>query len=156
MSSSRRQDRKQRAEKQRARKVTRRTLGYGAAVVGVLALSGWLVARPLLRGKTVADRGDVLVVQANMGGFQPKILRVKANTPVTIQLESQDTRFHLDGGGRHQFAIDELGVDIVAPPLGFQEETFVFSEPGTYPFYCSICCGGKANPTMWGQLIVEG
>lgn len=155
MSQIRRQERKRRATQQHRRQRTRRTLGYGAVVLAVLALSGWFVAKPLLRGQVVVDRGDVLVVRANMGGFQPNILRVRANTPITIQLESLDTRFHRDGGGRHQFAIDELGVDIIAPPLGSEEKTFVISEPGTYAFYCSICCGGKANPSMWGRLIVE-
>ncbi len=158
MSQIRRQERKQRAAQQHRQRQTGRTLGYGAVVLAVLALSGWFVAKPLLRGQAVVDPGestDTLVVRANMQGFQPQILRVRANTPITIQLVSLDTRFHRDGGGRHQFAIDELGVDIVAPPLGSEEETFVVSEPGTYSYYCSICCGGKANPSMWGRLIVE-
>jgi cytochrome c oxidase subunit II len=158
MSQIRRQERKQRVAQQHRRRQTRRTLGYGTVVLAVLALSGWFVAKPLLRGQAVVDLSestDTLVVRANMQGFQPKLLRARANTPITIQIVSMDTRFHRDGGGRHQFAIDELGVDIVAPPLGSEEKTFVISEPGTYAFYCSICCGGKANPSMWGRLIVE-
>lgn len=90
-----------------------------------------------------------------MAGFQPFVISAQAGRPITVQLESMDTRFHLDGGGRHQFAIDELGVNIIAPPLGVAEETFVVEEPGEYRFYCSICCGGKANPSMWGTLIVK-
>src|SRR3972149_2301788 len=26
---------------------------------------------------------------------------------------------------------------------------------GVYDYYCDVCCGGKANPTMRGKLIVE-
>ncbi len=90
-----------------------------------------------------------------MGGFRPKVIRARAGEPITIRLESLDTRFHLDGGGQHQLAIDELGVNLIASPLGTSDTTFVVPEPGVYPFYCSICCGGKANPTMWGRLIVR-
>ena len=154
MTRDRRMGRRQRAEEQRRERRTRHVFGYGLVVVVVLGLAGWLVARPLLGNRPI-PRGDVRVVQADMGGFRPTVLSVQANTPFTIRLESLDTRFHRDGGGRHQFAIDELGIDIVAPPLGSREETFVVREPGTYSFYCSICCGGKANPSMWGRLIVE-
>ncbi|MBI3460116.1 cupredoxin domain-containing protein, partial [Candidatus Acetothermia bacterium] len=35
------------------------------------------------------------------------------------------------------------------------EATFTPTKPGTYEFYCNICCGGKANPSMQGKLIVE-
>jgi peptide/nickel transport system substrate-binding protein len=34
--------------------------------------------------------------------------------------------------------------------------TFTPDKAGTYTFYCDICCGGKANPTMNGQIVVEG
>jgi heme/copper-type cytochrome/quinol oxidase subunit 2 len=141
----------------RRRQSRRRLLqvGYVAVVVSVVLVAGWLVARPLVRGWLPGSSADVLLVKANMTGFQPYLLRAKVGKPIKLRLESLDTRFHLDGGGRHQFAIDERGVDVIAPPLGSVDVTFTVSEPGTYQFYCSICCGGKANPTMWGRLIVE-
>ncbi len=112
------------------------------------------MARPFLRGGN-DDAGAVLLVQADMGGFRPKLIRARAGDTITIRLESLDNRFHTDGGGKHQLAIDELGVDIIAPALGGREVTLVVSEPGVYPFYCSICCGGKGNPNMWGRLVIE-
>ncbi|MBI2074196.1 MAG: cupredoxin domain-containing protein, partial [Gemmatimonadetes bacterium] len=57
--------------------------------------------------------------------------------------------------GKHQFAIDALGVNIIAPPLGTREATFTPPAPGAYEYYCDVCCGGRANPTMVGKLIVE-
>jgi heme/copper-type cytochrome/quinol oxidase subunit 2 len=118
-------------------------------------LGVWLIGRTFLGSGDAAERGQVVLVEANMSGFRPKVIRVKAGEPVTVRLKSLDTPFHTDGGGKHQFAIDELGVDIIAPPGGTREATFTVSEPGVYGFYCSVCCGGKANRAMWGRLIVK-
>jgi len=90
-----------------------------------------------------------------MGGFSTSEIQAKAGRPLTVRLTSVDNRFHTDGGGKHQFAIDALGVDIIAPPLGTREATFTPKEPGIYEYYCDVCCGGRANPTMVGKLIIE-
>ncbi len=111
--------------------------------------------RPFVPRSDSGDESGVIVVEADMGGFHPKLIRARAGESVTLRLESLDTPFHTDGGGKHQLAIDRLGIDIIAPPRGSEEITFVAPEPGVYAFYCSICCGGKANPAMWGRLIVE-
>jgi len=72
-----------------------------------------------------------------------------------VRLTSLDNAYHTDGGGRHQWAVDELGVSIIAPALGSNSVTFTPDQPGVYTFYCDICCGGRANPTMQGKLTVE-
>ena len=120
----------------------------------VAALALWLALRPVLRTEPAVSNGVVLV-RGTMAGFRPNVIHAKAGQPLTIRLESLDTSFHRDGGGHHQFAIDELGVNLIAPPLGTAETTFVPRTAGVYYFYCSICCGGKANPSMWGRLIVS-
>ena len=74
---------------------------------------------------------------------------------MTIRLSSLDNSHHTDGGGKHQWAVDELGVNIVAQPLGSQYATFTPQQAGSYTFYCDICCGGRANPSMNGTLVVE-
>jgi len=137
-----------------ARRPHRRRAAFVSIAVAVIALAAWLSARPLLRGLGVAPP-DVVLVRASMAGFQPPLIYAKAGEPIRLRLESLDTRFHRDGGGRHQFAIDELGLNVIAPPMGTSATTFVVDVPGTYRFYCSICCGGKANPAMWGTLVVE-
>ena len=63
--------------------------------------------------------------------------------------------FDGDGGGQHQWAVDDLDVSVVAQPLSSNMVTFTPEKPGEYTFYCDICCGGRANPTMNGTLIVE-
>lgn len=136
-----------------------RLWAFGAVVVVVLGATAWFLKPALWPESPVAaafDAGEnVINVEADMAGLYPKTIRVQAGEPVTIRLTSLDNQFHIDGGGKHQFAVDELGVNIIAPPLGTAEETFTPTEPGEYEFYCDICCGGRANPTMVGTLIVE-
>ena len=135
-----------------------RPWAFGAVVLAVLGTAFWLLkpeffpTEPALAGD---EEANVILVQADMAGIYPKEIRVKAGEPVTVRLRSLDNRFHRDGGGKHQFAIDELGVDIIAQPLSTAEATFTPTEPGEYEYYCDICCGGRANPTMVGKLIVE-
>lgn len=131
-----------------------RPWAFGAVVLAVLGAAVWLL-KPEFFPTEPALAENVILVQADMAGIYPKTIRVKAGEPVTIRLRSLDNRFHRDGGGKHQFAIDELGVNIIAPPLSTAEATFIPTEPGEYEYYCDICCGGRANPTMVGKLIVE-
>lgn len=125
----------------------------------VVAMAGtaaaWLVIPPLWGAGPRPAGGDAVEIEGTMGGFSAREIRAKAGRPLTVRLTSVDTRFHTDGGGKHQFAIDALGVDIVAPPLGTREATFTPPAPGVYDYYCDVCCGGRANPTMQGKLIVE-
>ena len=125
-------------------------------VVGVLGLTGFYLVKAFFRPAPPAMAGNVIDVQASMSGFDQKEIRVKAGEPVTIRLTSLDNEHHTDGGGKHQWAVDELGVDIVAQAESSDYVTFTPTKAGTFTFYCDICCGGKANPTMNGQLIVEG
>lgn len=138
----------------RAKKRTLPRVAFVTLAVAVLATAGYLLT-PALFGRGISATSGVIDVSADMGGFNRAVIRVQAGEPVTIRLTSLDNRYHRDGGGKHQFAIDELGVNIVAPSLGSASQTFTPTEPGTYVFYCDICCGGRANPTMSGKLVVE-
>jgi len=129
---------------------------FAVSVVGVLGLAGFYLVKAFSRPAAEPMAGNVVEVEASMSGFDQKEIRVKAGQPVTVRLTSLDNSHHTDGGGKHQWAIEELGVDIIAQPESSNYTTFTPEKPGTYTFYCDICCGGKANPTMSGQLIVEG
>ena len=98
---------------------------------------------------------NVIDVAASMEGFDAKYVHVKAGEPVTIRLTSLDNSYHTDGGGRHQWAVDELAVSVVAPPNGSEYVTFTPDKPGEYTFYCDICCGDRFNPAMRGTLVVR-
>jgi plastocyanin len=122
-----------------------------AVFVGVAAVG--LVVTRLLPGTAT----DVAAIQvsASMGGFEPPAMQAKAGSTVRVEFASTDTPFHSDGGGWHELAIEELGIDWKVAPQSRQVFEFTApSEPGTYAFYCDICCGGKENPSMQGRLTV--
>ena len=122
-----------------------------ALVVGIVAVN-LVIAR--LQPPGTPEVG-ALQVHASMDGFDPSQLTVKAGQEVKIQLASMDTSMHSDGGGWHEFAIDELKIDWKVGPESSQVFSFTApSTPGTYEFYCNICCGGKENPSMQGKLTV--
>ncbi len=133
-----------------------RVVTFVIIAVLVLGLAGYLLVSAFSAPELPKMAGSVIDVSADMGGFSMKEIRVKAGEPVTVRLTSLDNSHHTDGGGKHQWAVDELGVSIIAPPEGTNFATFTSDKPGQYTFYCDICCGGRANPTMNGTLIVEG
>jgi len=139
----------------RARRVRWKPWAYLLIVAVAGAGAGWLVAPAFWDGGSGPTGANVVEIKGTMGGFSTEVIRAKAGRPLTVRLTSVDTRFHTDGGGKHQFAIDALGVNIIAPPEGTREVTFTPPAPGVYEYYCDVCCGGRANPTMQGKLIVE-
>ena len=138
----------------RARQKRVRALTFVAITVFVLGTAGFLLVSAFASKMPPPD-ANIIDISADMGGFNLNEIRVKAGPPVTVRLTSLDNSHHTDGGGKHQWAVDELGVNIVAPPEGSRWATFTPDKPGVYTFYCDICCGGRANPTMQGTLIVE-
>ena len=140
----------------RQRRKRIRSVIFGVIVVGVLGLAGYYLKSAFFKPAPPPMAGNVVDIKADMSGFDKKDIRLKVGEPVTIRLTRLDNSHHNDGGGKHQWAVDELGVSIVAPPEGSKYTTFTPDKPGEYTFYCDICCGGKANPTMNGKLIVEG
>lgn len=133
-----------------------RSAAFIVIVIGVVGLAGYLLVSAFSRPKVEPMAGNVIDVEASMSGFDKKEIRVKVGEPITIRLTSLDNSHHTDGGGKHQWAVDELGVDVIAQPESSNYVTFTPDKAGTYTFYCDTCCGGKANPTMNGQIIVEG
>lgn len=139
----------------RARQKKVRAIAFSLITVIVLGLSVSLLASAFA-SKTPAPAANTIDISADMSGFNMKEIDVKAGQPVTIRLTSLDGSHHTDGGGQHQWAVDDFDVSVVAPPMGNNSVTFTPDKPGTYTYYCDICCGGRANPTMVGKLIVEG
>ncbi|MFA5876684.1 MAG: hypothetical protein WC901_08410, partial [Candidatus Margulisiibacteriota bacterium] len=54
--------------------------------------------------------GNVIDIAAGMDGFDKTEIHVKVGEPVTIRLTSLDNSHHTDGGGKHQWVVDELGL----------------------------------------------
>ncbi len=138
------------------RKSRIRSTIFAVIVIGVLGMAGYYLKSAFFRPALEPMAGNVIDLEASMSGFDKTEIRVKVGQPVTIRLTSLDNEHHTDGGGKHQWAVDELGVNVIAQPLSSDYVTFTPDKAGAYTFYCDICCGGKANPTMNGQIIVEG
>lgn len=137
----------------RAARSRRRTILFGLLATLVIGLTGYLLWRPFR--PLPAAAADVRI-QTTMEGFSPPVIRAKVGQPITIQLVNRDTQFHADGGGWHQFAIDELNVNAKVSPESTQLVTLTPTRAGTYEFYCDVCCGGKESPSMRGKLEVSG
>ena len=133
-----------------------RSAVFAVVVIGVLGLAGYYLKQAFFRPAPPPMAGNVIDVAASMDGFDKTEIHVKVGQPVTIRLTSMDNSAHTDGGGKHQWAVDELGLNLIAQPESSNTITFTPTKAGTYDFYCDICCGGRANPTMNGTLIVEG
>ena len=151
MSTGRREARKQ----ARRRQQRLRLVAFAVVAVTVLIAAGVLLEGAFSRPELEPMAGTVIDVAADMAGFDKPEIHLKAGEPVPIRLTSLDNEHHTDGGGKHQWAVDELGIDILAEPLSSAYATFTPETPGQFNFYCDVCCGGRANPTMQGTLIVE-
>lgn len=117
-----------------------------AAVVGLVIWQLWPQDAPAAADQTV---------NVSMAGFQPATVRVPAGRATTLRLDNTDSPFHTDGGGVHQFAVPELGIDLRINSESSAIATIPAATPGNYTFYCDTCCGGKENPAMRGTLVVS-
>jgi len=88
--------------------------------------------------------GTVLTVTGTEYSFSPVKLTAKAG-PTTI-------RFTNKGAVEHDFAVDALGVKLVAQP-GKTAEVTLSLKPGTYPSTCSV--PGHLQSGMQGTLTVS-
>lgn len=130
-----------------------RVLGFGAVVVAVLAVGGFLAFGDFFN-RPAAEVGTI-DVQSSMAGFTPSVITVKAGTMASISWWTDDAAMHLQGGVH----------TMIAPELGLHEELGAESRrmvswqvpnmPGTYDVYCDSCCGGKGSPTMHGTIVIE-
>lgn len=129
---------------------------FATLALGTLGLAGLYIRQAFFPSQpTVVARREIAIV-GSMSGFDQTEIHLKLGQSVTVRLTSLDNALHTDGGGRHQWAVEELGVNLIAPPDGSNTVTFTPKKTGKFTFYCDICCGGRANPTMNGILIVDG
>ena len=128
-------------------------LSFGLIAAGATGAGGYFLW-PSLRQSFLTPT-EAASVTVSMSGFSPNVIKARVGQTIDLQLINKDNSLHTDGGGWHQFAIDQLGLDFKVAPLSELPVSFVVQEPGEYDFYCGICCGGKANPYMHGQLVVE-
>jgi len=128
-------------------------VAFAVVLVVVFAVAAAMIFRSVER--TLPVEPGATVVRASMSGFDPNTISVKAGTPLKINLINMDNQYHTDGGGWHNFAMDDFGINVTVEPLGQKVFAVPTDVPGTYGWYCSMCCGGRESPSMNGRLIVE-
>ena len=156
----------QRAAREKAReKVAQgpsrgRTLAFGAIVVAVLLVGGYLAFGDFAGQRETTTTANAIPVRLSMAGFTPGEIKLKAGQAASLELWTTDAAPHLQNGV-HTMISDELGIHEELPAAGVNGESRKVvtvtapMTPGTYDIYCDTCCGGKASPTMHGKLVVE-
>ncbi len=125
----------------------------GTFAVVLVALAGVIYAL-WPKSPKAAQRYDEKVT-VSMAGFDPNVIQLRVGTAHALWLVNPDSPYHSDGGGVHQFAVPDLGIDLrVQPRSTAIVQIPAGVAPGKYRFYCDTCCGGKDNPSMNGVLQV--
>ena len=115
---------------------------FAAIVIGVLGLAGYYLKSAFFRTAPEPMAGNVIDLEASMSGFDKTEIRVTVGQPVTIRLTSIDNSHHTDGGGKHQWAVDELGVDVIAQPESSNTVTFTpIKQAPTLSIATSVAAG---------------
>jgi cytochrome c oxidase subunit 2 len=117
-------------------------VGAFLALSLTVALAAFLVW-PHTPTTTAAQR-----VTVDIAGFHPANLTATAGRPMQIQIINPDSSMHSDGGGWHELAIPELGINARIAPRSDKTVDIPATAAGEYAFYCDVCCGGKENPSM--------
>lgn len=134
----------------------RKTIAVVAGGGVVIALALTMAITPLLDRSSSPPTLSAQTIVISMAGFSPDVLRVQAGRPIALTIVNPDSQFHADGGGWHQFAMDAIDIDVRVAPRSQQTVTLGPLAAGRYEFYCDVCCGGRANPSMRGVLEVHG
>lgn len=125
---------------------------FAVLVVVVFLVAGTMLLQSSQKGRPIDTTATAVYV--SMSGFDPTTITVKAGTPLKIDLINRDNQYHTDGGGWHNFAMEAFAMNITVEPLGQKVFSVPTGTPGSYTWYCDICCGGKDNPSMVGTIRI--
>lgn len=130
----------------------RKTVAFAVFAAAILAVAGLLILRSASRPEAVDSIARQMTI--SMSGFTPNALTARVGEPLKVNLINLDNGYHSDGGGKHNFVLEELDVNALVEPKGQAIITIRTERTGTYSWYCDICCGGKDNPSMRGTLTI--
>jgi cytochrome c oxidase subunit 2 len=110
-----------------------------------LLVAAIVVGAPALPSTAAgAQEAQVIDIVAERFRFTPSEVRVKAGTPLVIQLRSEDTT--------HGFHLVGTDVDLEIPSRGGEATVMFRPEAGRYTFECSRLCGA-GHSFMRGVII---
>ena len=85
--------------------------------------------------------------------FQPNLITIPANQPVTIVLQNSGAAAHnFSITDHHNANVQNLNISVDVQP-GQPQQTVVNAPAGTYYFYCNV--PGHEAAGMWGWLVVQ-
>ncbi len=93
---------------------------------------------------SAAASADAATVVSHDIFFDPKELSIPADADVTVSLPNE-------GVTLHNFAVDELGIDVDIDP-GATQEVVINAPAGTYEYYCNV--PGHKAAGMVGTLTI--
>ena len=112
-----------------------------------------------------AGEESVHSVIMNANGYEPGTLVLPAGRPLVLKLSNTATADGAQGSTgpdttdatdtTHQFAVDELGIDVELAAGKSKMLSLPALRPGTYTIYCSTCCKGQIGSNMQGTIIVH-
>ncbi len=137
----------------RARRKRRLLRAGFVALALAVTLAGAALLTGALKDNTPIDP-NAHVMRIDMMGFSPNTLTVRVGEAVKVDLINPDGPWHADGGGYHNFVLEQLGVNETVKPQSQLVFEFIPSQAGDFMWYCGICCGGKESPSMQGRLKV--
>lgn len=89
-------------------------------------------------------------VLKNQWKFSPNPIEAERCDKVVLKIFNEDTY-------DHGFAVDAFGINKRLPPETTTEISFIATQTGTFPFYCSVPCGeGIVNGVKRGHLDQNG
>lgn len=124
-------------------------------IVLVLLIAGGMGFRYMSGSKrTPVDTGVVreftVTAEKDQWRFEPDVINVNQGDKVILTVVNQDDY-------DHGFAIDAFGVSQRIPAKGTIVIQFVATQPGDFPFYCSVPCGsGEVNGKPRGHFDQVG
>ena len=89
---------------------------------------------------------QVIPILARKFDFTPSTLELKVGVPVVLELTTTDRK--------HGFLVPDLHIDEEIVPGKPTRVRVVPDKAGTYPFHCSVFCGG-GHEEMTGVIVVR-
>lgn len=130
---------------------------YIYLLIGMVAILGVGVAYKNFvadKSKAALTTGVVkeitITAQKNKWNWSPEDIVVNQGDLVKLTIINEDEY-------DHGLAIDAYGISQRVPALGTIQAEFVATQPGDFPFYCSVPCGeGEVDGTKRGHFDQVG
>lgn len=104
-------------------------------------------ATPITTGK---EQHITVYAHKDSWSFDPEIIEAEQGDRIFLTIINEDAY-------DHGFAIDAFGISRRLPALSTTKLDFVVTQPGEFPYYCSVACGeGEVDGAPRGHVDQVG